>query len=221
MAYENISLAVFDLDGTIFDTVPYKLAQNQHLARQFGRELSLEEGRRIWNAASGFDDLMWRVTGERDMSIIMPLVERDYNKPEFQKQAFAFTRHFLEGLARQSFHSALITNATQKILDLDTQTFKIEPFSNYFEFVQSADSGEFKKPDPRTFDRVLGHFGVSAAQAVYVGDELKDAEAAIGAGMQFIGVETGLATRDEFEAIGARVVRSLPDAMDLLNTSRE
>lgn len=219
MTYENISLVGFDLDGTILDTVPYKLAQNQHLARQFGRNISLEESRRIWNESSGFADLMKNICGTSDMSVVMPIVKRDYNLPEFQKRLFPFTRIFLEGLARQSFRSALITNATQEVLDLDAETFEIASFENYFHLVQAGDHSEYKKPDPRVFDQVLGHFGVAATQTVYIGDEIKDAHAALDAGIYFIGVETGLATSDEFKEFDVPVVPSLPQALKLLNSS--
>ena len=42
-------VVAFDWDGTIADSVPYKLAHNQAIASEFGKKLSIEEVRQIWN----------------------------------------------------------------------------------------------------------------------------------------------------------------------------
>lgn len=44
----------------------------------------------------------------------------------------------------------------------------------------------YGKPDPRAFDELLAHTGLSPAQCVYVGDSPGDAVAAGGAGMAFV-----------------------------------
>lgn len=220
MAYETIRAIAYDLDGTILDTIPYKLAQNQYLATQFGRELTSEQVRHIWNASSGFVDLMTQICGTDDMAVIMPIVERDYNKLEFQKRQFPFTGQVLDDTSLGGrYKTALVTNATRQILRLDSDSLGLRSFDAYFDFTQTAEECEFKKPDPRVFEQMLRHLGYSAANVVYFGDELKDAEAAHAAGLQFIGVETGLATKQEFAAQGIVSVATLPDALQLIEHS--
>jgi phosphoglycolate phosphatase len=54
------------------------------------------------------------------------------------------------------------------------------------------------KPDPSGLQLALGKLGVSASDAIYVGDTTIDAQAAANAGLRFIAVLTGPTTAEEF-----------------------
>lgn len=54
------------------------------------------------------------------------------------------------------------------------------------------------KPDPGGLILAMERLGVEADDAIYVGDTTIDAEAAANAGLRFVGVLTGVTTRDEF-----------------------
>ncbi|WP_308285545.1 HAD family hydrolase [Actinoplanes hulinensis] len=58
----------------------------------------------------------------------------------------------------------------------------------------------YGKPDPRAFDELLAHTGLSPAQCVYVGDSPGDAVAAGGAGMAFIAcMQSGVRRLEDFD----------------------
>ncbi|MBO3738779.1 HAD family hydrolase [Actinoplanes flavus] len=58
----------------------------------------------------------------------------------------------------------------------------------------------YGKPDPRAFDELLAHTGLSPAQCVYVGDSPGDAVAAGGAGMAFIAcLQSGVRRIEDFD----------------------
>lgn len=95
----------------------------------------------------------------------------------------------------------------KKIAILTSRTFpevrhmmhESHPLSKSVEKFYHKDNSKYLKPDPRVFEDALAHFGVSANEAVYVGDSPSDAVAAKGAGLHFIAVlESGLRERDEF-----------------------
>ena len=92
-----------DWDGTVVDSVPYKLAQNKAIAHEFGNELTIDEVRREWNAANGFPDLMHRLTGSGDMAKIMEVVKRDYDNPAYAKREFAFAKAALAMLRAKGY----------------------------------------------------------------------------------------------------------------------
>ncbi|MEU8660664.1 HAD family hydrolase [Actinoplanes philippinensis] len=57
------------------------------------------------------------------------------------------------------------------------------------------------KPDPRAFDELLAHTGLSPAQCVYVGDSPGDAVAAGGAGIAFIAcLQSGVRRLGDFDS---------------------
>lgn len=83
-----------------------------------------------------------------------------------------------------------------------------------FDYVQTSDDTVYHKPDPRVFDPTKdwleGH-GIDPKQAVYVGDGQLDMEAALGAGFNFIGIETGLVSKRQFREMGAVAISNLAE----------
>lgn len=66
--------------------------------------------------------------------------------------------------------------------------------------VWHRDNTRYGKPDPRAFDELLAHTGLSPAQCVYVGDSPGDAVAAGGAGIAFIAcLQSGVRRLEDFD----------------------
>lgn len=205
----------FDWDGTIVDSVPYKLAQNQAIAEEFGNHLTIDQVRIAWNASSGFPGLMHSLTGSNDMEKIMQVVRRDYDNPAYAKREFNFAKAILKELRADDYNLAIGTNATREILQMDAHALDFD-LSRDFDFTQSADEGEFRKPHARTFERMCQHFGITAAQLLYVGDELKDYETTVNGGNQFVGVTTGMTTAEEFAARNIPYIQSIAELPEYL-----
>jgi len=68
----------------------------------------------------------------------------------------------------------------------------------FFEVVVGGEDTAAHKPDPEGLRQALGALAVNRNQAVYVGDHLVDAQAAMRAGISFVPVLTGATKRDEF-----------------------
>lgn len=211
-----IEVVALDWDGTVVDSVAGKLAQNQTIAKNFGRDMTTEEVRSHWNASASFEDLMYRLSGTTDIDAVMAVVKRDYNRPEYAKRLFDFSKSALRRIHKIGKHVALITSVTREILETDAVDMGLAPLDSYLDFTQTADETEYKKPDPRVFARMIEALQVQAGAAVYIGDEIKDFEAATSAGLQFIGVETGMASRRDFTDAGALSVASLKHALDII-----
>lgn len=201
----------FDWDGTLVDSVPYKLAQNQAIAGEFGNKLTLEEVRQIWNQSTGFTELMKNLCQTDDMAKIMEVVRRDYGKPEYAKRRFDFSEELIKKLRSIGKKTALITNLTLEMLEIDAKSVGIDPLDSFFDHIQTAEIDSPKKPDPRVFLPLLKNLDALPSQVVYIGDETKDALAAKAAGVRFVGVESGMATAEEFAGVGAFSIRSLGD----------
>ena len=61
------------------------------------------------------------------------------------------------------------------------------------------DNTEYKKTDPKVYDKILQHFKVKPNETVYVGDSISDAVTAKAAGLHFVALlESGLKTKKDF-----------------------
>ncbi|MBX9744782.1 MAG: HAD family hydrolase [Chlamydiales bacterium] len=85
---------------------------------------------------------------------------------------------------------------------------------NLNDYIQTEDDTVFYKPDSRVFQpalRWLAENHIKPFEAVYVGDPLKDFEAAKGVGFKFIGVLTGITSAEEFAERQVPYVHQLSD----------
>jgi phosphoglycolate phosphatase-like HAD superfamily hydrolase len=87
-----------------------------------------------------------------------------------------------------------------------------------------GDDVEHGKPDPRLIGLALGKLGISAGQAVMIGDTPYDAEAASGAGTAAAGLLTGGFAKQALLEAGCFVVanelRELPAGLEAGQRSR-
>lgn len=85
------------------------------------------------------------------------------------------------------------------------------------DYTQAADDTQFHKPDPRVFTPALAWLkahDVKPEEVVYIGDGLHDAQAALKAGFNFLGVETGLVTAEQFREQGHKSISALGNLFD-------
>lgn len=207
---KSIRLIAFDWDGTLIDSVPYKLRQNKDLALVFGNDLTLDQVRKIWSESQRFDDLMQQLCQTDDMETIMAAVRREYDNPNYAKRAFAFTAPALDQIRDTGRDVALVTNLTTELLETDATSLGLD-LTKYFTHIQTSDTWKYKKPDGRVFRPLIDNYDIHPNELLYVGDEIKDALAARACGAAFLGVETGMATADEFAARGFRSIKSIKE----------
>ncbi len=78
--------------------------------------------------------------------------------------------------------------------------------SDCFEVIVGGNDVTLQKPDPEPLELARTRLGTSAAETIYVGDSIVDAEAAFRAGLGFIAVLTGTTQREEFAAFPSLLI---------------
>ncbi|MES2819119.1 MAG: HAD family hydrolase [Pseudomonadota bacterium] len=197
----SIKLITFDLDDTLWDVAPV-----MHGAEATLRDwLALEAPRlgpvpveHLWTFRARLlaaePALRHRLSELRRRILLHALEDAGYPAAEAQLLAEAGFQVFLEArhrvalfaevhptleLLAQRFQLAVITNGNADVRRLG--------LADYFRFALCAEELGVGKPDPRPFQQALHRAGVSAAQAVHIGDHPEDdIGGAHAAGMQAI-----------------------------------
>lgn len=215
---------VFDLDGTLLDTLPdLARAANLMLAELGLPQVDAPQVRAY--IGDGAVRLVKRVlTGDW---------EREPEQALFDRALPLFNRHYAAGVALESrpfpgvaagldafrargFPLGCITNKPEAFtLPLLAQT-GLEP---YFDIVVSGDALPRKKPDPMPVTYACGFFAARPEQVVVVGDAGNDCQAAHAAGCPAIGVSYGYVPNGDVRSIGFdAIVESFLEALDLIQS---
>jgi pyrophosphatase PpaX len=197
---------VFDLDGTLIDTIPLIVASHRHaVTTVLGRDFS--------------DDVLRSGIGR-------PLIDqmRVFDEPRAQElfDTYRVWNHAntaallgrFDGvddvLVRLAAAGAAIGVATSKSRDAVDLAFSIQPPVVGFQAIVTVEDSVQHKPHPEPVLTAIARLGAEPADAVYVGDAPYDIEAAVAAGCGAVGVTWGVATAGVLAAAGADAVAETP-----------
>ncbi len=194
----QIKLAIFDLDGTLVDSVDdLAEAVNHALGRVGLPPRSRDEVRSF--VGNGARVLLERALGPRRDKLEEALAAW---RAHYQDHLLDHTRPYpgvAEALARAGRTLAVLTNKpgpmARRIL---------EGLGILGRFVAVVGGGETPpKPDPAGVRAILERVGARPEDAIFVGDSLVDLATARNAGLTFVGVGWGLVPRAELVGGGA------------------
>jgi phosphoglycolate phosphatase len=217
-------LVLFDLDGTLVDSVPDLAAAVARMLAALGRPQATADEVRNWvgNGAVRLVEraLVGALDGKPDadeFARAMPLFLDSYAEENCRhSRPYPAARATLERLAASGMHLACVTN---KPADFTRPMLEQLGLDGYFGLVVAGDAAGAIKPDPAPLLHAMEFFKVSADDALMVGDSVNDIQAARAAGMPVICVSYGYNHgRDIRHAAPDAVVDSLAELEDLLDT---
>ena len=214
-AMRNQAAILFDLDGTLVDSV------YQHVL--------------AWRRAlfdQGFDLSAWRIHRRVGMSggLLVHALGRElgheFSAPQVEAVQAAHTRYFhevgdtvrplpgashlLQELSRRHVPVALATSGTRETAGASLRSLGLGPEVP----VVTRDEVPFAKPDPDLFLAAADRLGASIGNCIVVGDSIWDILAARRAGALGVGLLSGGYSRQELEVAGAFRVYQDPAAME-------
>lgn len=197
----NIRCAVFDLDGTLINTIDDLAAACDILLRQSGIEphWSIEDYKRfVGNGAKllvkrAFNNTLTESELERRYELFKPI----YNEIKLEHaRAYNGVSEVITALKEKGMRLAICTNKP----DFAAKGMVSAIFGDdAFDVVQGAVDGMPKKPDPTVPQSILNQFGVSAAETVWIGDSDVDVLSAKNLGCRSIAVTWGFRSRESLE----------------------
>ena len=206
---------IFDIDGTLVDSVDLHARAWQETFRHFGKEIPFKDVRR--QIGKGGDQLMPVFFTKEEIDRFGEEMEEfrgDLYKREYLSQVRAFpqTRELFERISADGKRIALASSAKEDELDTYQKLARIE---DLVEKETSADDAEKSKPHPDIFEAALAQLAdIEPEEAVVVGDTPYDAEAAGKILLRTVGVLCGGWAEDELRAAGCIAIYR--DPADLL-----
>lgn len=194
---EQPKALLFDLDGTLIDSVPDLAAAIDVMLTSVGRQPAGVDKVVRW-VGNGAPALVKRALADDDDGDLIDFADDEFNQA-YQIFEFAYAKRLheatglypgvVETLARLSdFKLALITNKPRQFTLPLLESLQI---THYFQCIICGDDYERKKPDPMPVIEALKSLRVSAEQALMVGDSVSDIKAAQGAGVATVAMTYG------------------------------
>lgn len=210
---------IFDLDGTLLDTLGDLAASVNHALRTHGMpEHSLDDVRRF--VGNGIRLLMERAVPGGAAN---PLFDAAFDtfRSHYMAHSLDTTRPYdgipemLAELRRRGCRTAVVSNKYYAA----TQELCRHFFADTIEVAigEHEAAGIRKKPAPDTVNEALRQLGVGREHAVYVGDSDVDIATAAASGMPCVSVLWGFRDRQFLIGHGATTFISRPDELLTLN----
>ena len=208
----NASLVIFDLDGTLLDTVgDLAAACNAALAVRGLPQHSCADYRRF--VGNGILRLVERALPEplRTPEYVA-LVRADFvrcylDRLDRHTRPYEGIPQLLDGLVARGVRLAVASNKFQAATERLVASFFP---SVAFAAVLGQRPGVPLKPDPTVIEEVLARTGTPRAEALMVGDSGIDVHTASAAGVRSVGVAWGFRPRRELVEAGAGAVIDRP-----------
>ena len=210
-----IKAVIFDIDGTLVDSVDLHAQAWKEAFKQYGKDIPYQQVRH--QIGKGGDQLMpvffsreeLEEFGEEMEEYRSKIFKRDYLP---RVRAFPMVRELFLKIKEDGKRVVLASSAKEEELAAYKKIARIE---DLVEGETSADDADKSKPHPDIFKAALDQLGdVSADEAVVIGDTPYDAEAARKLRLRTIGVRCGGFPDHELLDAGAIAIYDGPE--DLL-----
>ncbi len=208
MKYEAI---LFDLDGTLTDTLSDLASSVNYAMREFGfPERTLEEVRCF--VGNGVRRLIYSSvpenTDEKTAEDCLGIFKEYYKNNSLVKtKPYDGIIPMLENLKKQGLKTAVVTNKMHEAAEDIVRIF----FGDLIDITLGQVDGVAQKPQPDGIYHVLEKLGASKEKAVYVGDSEVDCITAENAGIPCIGVTWGFRDKSVLIENGADFIADAPE----------
>ena len=199
-------LVVFDLDGTLLDTLPdIRRAINYALSAYDIPPVSLEDtrkyvGRGLRNALIAAVNNSGAFIEDNDFSLMNELLVASYMKhPSDNTVPYDGIPELLKALTDNGIGVAIASNKKDEIVQKIVRN--VLP-SVHFDFVFGQCGAYPLKPDPEGILTEIGKLSLTKDDIIYVGDSEVDYETASNAGCDSFIVSYGFRTKEELEGRG-------------------
>ena len=189
-------LVMFDLDGTLVDSVPDLATAVDRMLVEMGREPAGVEKVRKW-VGNGVrvlvrralaDDIDHTAVSDAETEIALARFLDIYADSHELITLYPGVHELLEALSTAAVELAVVTNKPERFV---APLLEQVGLGGYFRWIIGGDTLPQQKPDPAALLQVMRLAGVSQEQSLFVGDSRSDVLAARAAGVPCVAVSYG------------------------------
>lgn len=212
--HERFTHVIFDLDGTVLDTLQDLADSVNWVCERFGWPTHQPEKYRYF-AGNGVGKMLERATPPEAKipGVWEQVQEQFYAYYALHKQdntcPYAGMPGVIERLKEQGVSIAVLTNKPNEPARAVMEHY----YPGMFPFVQGAMPDLPVKPDPTLLKRLMERMGAKPETTLFVGDSNVDIQTAKNGGLHSCGVLWGFRTREELEREGATYIVSTPEEL--------
>lgn len=210
-------LAIFDFDGTLVDSAPGIVDVMEQVVGEYELDAHILDQ---WRNLIG-------VPLPNQMEVIFPSHGPDFHlevadryRAIYDAQAVAICPLFpglVNMLDRLNDCGIDITIATSKRRHLVEEVLQFHNLSGYFKLIVGAQDVTHHKPHPESVTYTMTKLSGKPEETVVIGDSIYDLDMARNAGVDAIGVTTGIHTRELLERCQPRhVVDGLDEVLPII-----
>lgn len=198
MTFSNKKLLIFDLDGTLIDSVPDLAEAVNNMLKQLKRETFSTDTIRGW-VGNGAETLVKRALSgsskintqlepafiSKALTIFLDVYTQNLCNTT---RTYPHVKKTLKRLKKEGYAMSIVTN---KPFAFVTPILNGLGLDGLFELILGGDSLPVKKPDPLPLLHTCQQLGYTIEEAVMIGDSKNDILAANTAQMESVGVTYG------------------------------
>lgn len=217
----KIKACIFDLDGTVLDTIHSIAYFGNEALKAYGFE-EIETDRYKILAGNGAKALVRRMLADNgcESEEIFEEVFQYYvttydNNFLYKTTIYEGIKELLDNLKNRGIKIAILSNKPHITTIKVVNTMFGE---DYFDLCYGSSDGVPLKPDPLSLRSLMSELNVKANECLYIGDTATDMKTGKGAGIFTIGVLWGFRARRELEENDADLIISHPqEILDLIH----
>ncbi len=205
----SIKAVIFDLDGTLLDTITDLALSVNHTLLEFGFATHDIDSYK-YKVGNGMRKLIGRALPQDNLDKTDVVLEKfmayyDEHKAD-HTCVYEGIFELLQQLLQKGVKLAVVTNKAHT----PAKELVYQNFGKTFDIVHGQKDGVPRKPDKTSTMSVLEFLGVAPDECLFVGDSAVDIHTASNAKITSVGVLWGFRTREELESAGADHIVSTP-----------
>ncbi|MAE76350.1 MAG: HAD family hydrolase [Planctomycetes bacterium] len=211
MEQRSLAAILFDLDGTLIDSIELILRSYEHTLEAHGKE-AVERGRLVTSLGIPLSTHLSEFSADAAEVEAMVITYRAFNHAHHDElvEPYPGVAQALEALTARAVPLAIVTS---KGSEMAWRGLRLCGIAEHFDVLVGFDDVDRHKPDPMPVLVGCERLGLEASSCAYVGDSVHDMAAACAAGARAVGAGWGPFDHDDLCAAGAAPLLTDPAQM--------